>query len=301
MSSQPKIGLALGSGSARGMSHIGIIHALADMGITPTIVCGTSAGALVGASYVSGNMDKLEAWARSLTKMDTARFFDINMAMNGFVNERKLRTFLTDNVADKDSVIEDCEKTFAAVATGLQTGREIWLSSGPIDQAVLASMAYPGLFPAIKIDDKWLIDGGLVNPVPVSVCRAMGADIVIAVNLNGHLMGKHKRVSKNETVPSNSMGGKISKLAKEYTGAIFNSDDKSESAPGLMETLAGSINITQDRVTRSRMAGDPPEILISPKLSQIGLLELYRAEEAMEEGVKCVEKARDDIEDVIGC
>ena len=299
MSSQLKIGLALGSGSARGMSHIGIIHALADLGITPSIVCGTSAGALVGASYVSGKMDKLERWARSLTKMDTARFFDINMAMNGFINERKLYTFLTDNVADKDGDIEDCDKKFAAVATELETGRELWLSKGSMVQAVLASMAYPGLFPAIKIDDKWLIDGGLVNPVPVSLCRAMGADIDIAVNLNGDLMGKHQRVSKKETEPSNTVGGKLSKLAKDYTGAIFNSDNKSETAPGLMETLAGSINITQDRITRSRMAGDPPEILISPKLSQIGLLELYRAKEAIEEGIKCVEKARDAIRDVI--
>ena len=298
MSKQLKVGLALGSGSSRGWSHIGIIHALADMDITPDIVCGTSVGAMVGASYASGKLDKLEEWALSLTKLDTARFFDINVSMNGFINVRKIHDFMNKTVASDDSNIEDIEKTYAAIATELETGREIWLSSGSTIQAVLASMALPGLFPPIKINHKWLVDGGLVNPVPVSVCRALGADIVIAVNLNGDIVGKHMKKPKKKPEDDASVAGKISSLVKAYSGSLFKSSDNDDDSPGLLDTLAGSINITQDRITRSRMAGDPPDILISPKLSQIGLLELYRANEAINEGRKCVQRLQTEIEDV---
>jgi NTE family protein len=298
MDKQLKIGIALGSGSSRGWSHIGVINALADLGITPTIVCGTSVGSLVGASLVSGKLEKLEEWARSLTKLETARFFDINTSMNGFVNVKKIHNFMNKTVASDDSVIEDLDKVYAAVATELETGRELWLTKGSVGQAVLASMALPGLFPPIKINDKWLVDGGLVNPVPVSVCRALGADIVIAVNLNGDIVGKHMKKQKLENTQDTSVAGKISRLVKDYTGSLFTGTNEDDDTPALLDTLAGSINITQDRITRSRMAGDPPDILLSPKLSQIGLLELYRANEAITEGRKCVQRERSHIEDV---
>ncbi|MGB5398502.1 MAG: patatin-like phospholipase family protein, partial [Gammaproteobacteria bacterium] len=234
MNKQLKIGLALGSGSSRGWSHIGVINALAELGITPTIVCGTSVGSLVGASFVSGKLDKLEEWARSLTKLDTARFFDINTSMNGFVNVKKIHSFMNKTVASDDSVIEDLDKVYAAVATELETGREVWLTKGPLGQAVLASMALPGLFPPIKINDKWLVDGGLVNPVPVSVCRALGADIVIAVNLNGDIVGKHMKKQKLETTQDTSVAGKISQLVKDYTGSLFTDTNEDDDTPALL-------------------------------------------------------------------
>ena len=308
MNTKLKIGLALGSGSSRGWSHIGIINELLKLGITPNIVCGTSVGAMVGAAYVMGNVEKLEAWACSLTKFDVARFLDINTSMRGFVNTERFHDFLNENIAGDEDVIEDLEKVYAAVSTDLETGREIWLRKGSLIQAVWASMSMPGLFPAIRHDNRWLVDGGLVNPVPVSVCRALGADIVIAVNLNGDIVGKrfnkpaNKSVNKQETENNDKegLGGKITELVREYTNlSIFDAEAETQ-PPGLLDAIAASVNITQDRITRSRLAGEPPDIVFSPKLSGIGLLELYRAEEAINEGKKCVQRKIPEIEYVLG-
>ena len=299
MNSDIKIGLALGSGSSRGWSHIGIINALSGLGIKPDIVCGTSIGSLVGASYVSGKLELLEEWARSLTKFETAMFFDINTSLNGFVNTERLHEFLNKTVAGDKEVIENLKKQYASVSTELETGREIWLTSGSLIEAVWASISLPGLFPAIKNNNKWLVDGGLVNPVPVSVCRALGADIVIAVNLNGDIVGKHFEKSKTIKNEDNSVGDKITDLVMEYTGSLFSTTDDSEQPPGLFDAIASSVNITQDRITRSRMAGDPPDIILTPKLSHIGLLEFYRADEAIAEGRNCVKRMEPEIAHVL--
>lgn len=297
-----KIGLALGSGSSRGWSHIGVISALTKIGIQPDIVCGTSIGSLVGASYAANNIEKLESWACSLTKFQTAGFFEIGPSFNGFVDIKMLQSFLNENVVSNNSKIEDFSRQYAAVATELLTGREVWFTEGSVNDAILASLALPGLFPAIKNNNKWLVDGGLVNPVPVSVCRALGADIVIAVNLNGGIVGKHFHKNKPETksIQSNGVVDTISNMIRDYTDSIFTSSKVEDQAPGLFEAIAGSVNITQDRITRSRMAGDPPDILLTPKLSHIGLLEFYRAKEAITEGQLCVERMLPEIKHVLG-
>ena len=304
MSSDLKIGLALGSGSSRGWSHIGIINELSKLDIEPDIVCGTSVGAMVGAAYARGNIDKLEQWARSLTKFDVAKFLDINTSMTGFVHTERFHSFLNEYIASDEDNIEDLSKVYAAVATDLESGREIWLTEGSLIQAVWSSMALPGLFPAIRHDDRWLTDGGLVNPVPVSTCRALGADIVIAVNLNGDIVGKHIDRAGAKVIEKKMNSGitkKITDMVKEYTNLSFlNGDEDEEQPPGLLNAIAASVNITQDRITRSRMAGDPPDIVFSPKLSNIGLLELYRASEAISEGRRCVQRQLSEIEYVLG-
>ena len=295
-----RIGLALGSGSARGWSHIGIISALADQGIVPDVICGTSIGSLVGASYVSNNLSRLEEWVCSLTKFEIARFFEINSSLNGFVNTERLHHFLNKYVANNHSAIEHLDKQYASVATDLETGREIWLTSGSVLEAVWSSISLPGLFPAIRHDEKWLVDGGLVNPVPVSVCRALGADIVIAVNLNGDIVGKHFQTIENTVKKDAGVVDRITDFVAEYTASVFSTPKNKNQPPGLFEAIAGSVNITQDRITRSRMAGDPPDILLAPKLSHIGLLEFYRAEEAINEGRKCVERMLPEIQHILG-
>jgi NTE family protein len=293
-----KIGLALGSGSSRGWAHIGIIKALADLGIVPDIVCGTSIGALVGASYLSNNLDDLEQWACSLTKFEIAKFFEINMSLNGFIDTHRLHHFLNKYVATDSAIIEKFSKQYAAVSTDLETGKEIWLTKGSVLEAVWSSVSLPGLFPAIKTNDRWLVDGGLVNPVPVSTCRALGADIVIAVDLNGDILGKH---FKRSLPPQKKEGmmSKINDLVREYKPSIFDVNKNSESPPNLFDAIASSINITQDRITKSRMAEDPPDILLSPKLSHIKLLEFYRAKEAIDEGRKCVQNNMIDLNAIL--
>jgi NTE family protein len=299
MNTQLKIGLALGSGSSRGWAHIGIIKELANLGINPDIVCGTSVGAMVGAAYVTGNIEKLESWARSVTKFDVARFLDINTSFTGFVNTERFHDFLNENIASDDDVIEDISKVYAAISTDLESGKEVWLQRGSVVQAVWSSMALPGLFPAIRHNNQWLVDGGLVNPVPVSVCRALGADIVIAVNLNGDIVGKHFNKTDIKRNGIEAVSEKISELVKEYTNLPLFEPDNIEQPPSLLDAIAASVNITQDRITRSRLAGEPPDIVFSPKLSDIGLLELYRADEAIEEGEKCVRRMMPEIEHIL--
>ncbi len=292
-----KIGLALGSGSSRGWAHIGVIEALEELGILPHVICGTSVGSLVGASYAAGKLASLKEWVCSLTMLGTATFFDVTLSRSGFVNKEKLNQFFEKHVADNESVIEDLPLRYAAVATELNTGRELWLTKGPVLQAVWSSIALPGIFPPVYYKERWLLDGGLVNPVPVSMCRALGADIVFAVNLNGDLL--IKQVSR-PALPEKSSGNFMSKVAGAVKGSSSTlrggRDDNSGTPPGLLESIAGSINIAQDRITRSRMAGDPPDVILLPRLGHIGLLEFYRAEEAIEEGRQCVQAALPAIE-----
>ena len=292
------IGLALGSGSARGWAHIGVIKALSDQKIVPDIICGTSIGALVGASYAFNNLNKLEDWVCSLTKLETAKFFELNPSLKGFVNTERLHNFLNKYVASDTEEIESCSKKFAAVSTDLESGREFWLTKGPVLEAVRSSISLPGLFPTKKNHDKWLIDGGLVNPVPVSACRALGADIVIAVNLNGDIVGKHFHKRIKPLKKDNGLVDKITDKVSDYTTSIFSEKKLKDQPPNLFEVIASSINITQDRITRSRMAGDPPDILLNPKLSHIGLLEFYRAEETILEGEQSVKRMLPEIQHI---
>jgi len=228
--------------------------------------------------------------------------FEINYSLNGFVNTERLNHFLNEYVATDDSLIEDLGRKYAAVATELETGREVWLTRGPVLEAVWSSISLPGLFPAIRNSNKWLVDGGLVNPVPVSVCRAMGADLVIAVNLNGDIVGKHFKRPKKHHKQEEIQGvvGKFTNLVTEYTASLLAPAKVDVQPPNLFEAIAASVNITQDRITRSRMAGDPPEILLSPRLSHIGLLEFYRANEAITEGKGCVRRMLPALQEALG-
>ena len=295
-----KIGLALGSGSSRGWSHIGIIKALTARGLEPQVICGASVGAMIGASYLSGKLDTLESWVRASTKMDVLRFFEIKPTNSGLVNVTRFHKFLTDYVAPERLNIEDLKIPFAAVSTDLETGREMWFSQGNLVDAIRASMAMPGLFPPVRYDSRWLVDGGLVDPVPVGVCRALGANLVIAVNLNDNIVGKHLRKPPAPVISpdpqTKGMLANIRQTAREYSNTIFPSTANEDEAPGLFYAIANSINIFQDRITRSRLAGDPADILLTPRLSHIGMLDFHRAAEAIKEGEAVVERMYPDIE-----
>ena len=290
------IGLALGSGSARGWAHIGVIRELSDNGIKPDVVCGTSIGALVGAFYASGQLKTLEEWVMKLDRKVMLRYLDIKLLMSGgFVEGRRLIDFFRECIGNP--LMEELDISFAAVATDMEAGQEVWLRKGSLLDAVRASIALPGIFTPLRMDDRWLVDGGLVNPVPISLCRAMGAGIVIAVNLNGNIVGKYrkKRLRKIEgDIKMSAEATLLDKLSVEFkqradsiVSQLFNSNI---GTPGLFEVLSSSINIMQNCITRSRMAGDPPDIVIPPRLSHIGLLEFDRAKEAVEEGRKGVRR-----------
>ena len=296
---RPRIGLALGSGSARGWSHIGIIEALHEAGIEPDIVCGTSIGALVGAAYVTNQLGALKEFAEALTWREIVSLLDVRLSGGGLISGKQIVGLL--HRLNINTAIENCAKPFTAIATDLESGREIWLHEGPIDEAVRASISLPGIFSPAPREDRWLVDGGLVNPVPVSACRALGADIVIAVNLNGDIVEQFG--VKSSKRPLGRMPGIppefLRRLLEQVPAPIREQAStiapkllrSAPSHPGYFEVLTNSINIMQDQITRSRLAGEPPHVMLLPRLRAIGLLEFHRAGEAIAEGRACVEQA----------
>jgi NTE family protein len=290
-----RIGLALGSGSARGWAHIGVIRALEQAGIHPDIVCGTSVGAFVGAAYVDGDLARLEEWVRSLTVQAVVGFLDVSLN-GGLIKGERLIEFFRRHFVDKQ--IAELPLAFAAVATDLQTGREVWLQEGSVIDAVRASIALPGLFTPARREGRWLVDGGLVNPVPVSLCRAMGADCVIAVDLNAGLVGRHlkrkpgKLPRKRKAEPATTLTDTVvARLQAGMSQLGINPRSAEDKPPAMLDVLATSINIMQVLITRSRLAGDPPDVMISPQLAELGLMEFHRAALAIETGQRAAERA----------
>jgi len=289
-----KIGIALGSGSARGWAHIGVLRALSELGVRPDIVCGTSIGAFVGAAHADGDLELLERWARDLSWQSVVGFFDLG-ARGGLIKGEKLMGFFLRHFVDRD--ISDLPLAFAAVATDLTTGHEVWLREGSVAEAVRASIALPGLLAPVPKNDRLLVDGGLVNPVPVSLCRALGADIVIAVDLGSDSLRRRFRpngtaapapVDDTEALPGGGGTTGWRKRFAQFFGAPGAAHVAASGGPSLLDVVAGSINIMQVRIARSRLAGEPADVLIEPRLADIGLFDYHRAAEAIEEGVEAV-------------
>ncbi len=292
---KPLIGLVLGSGAARGWGHIGVLRTLADAGIEPDIVCGTSIGALVGAAYVDGDLDRLEDWARSLTMQAVVSFLDVSLN-GGLIKGEKLIDFFRSHFVDRDIV--ELPLPFGAVATDLQNGREIWLREGPVSDAVRASIALPGLLTPFRHQGRWLVDGGLVNPVPVSLCRAMGADWVIAVDANSDLVGRHLKLKAAKPArkpksgePESLTDSVMAHIQPVMSQLGLNHPNSKDKSPAMLDVLASSINIMQVLITRSRLAGEPADVLIAPQLGHLGIMDFYRAEAAIEIGRKAAELA----------
>lgn len=287
--SKPIIGLALGSGSARGWSHIGVIRALAQRGVRPNVISGTSIGALVGAVLAAGRLDELEAWVRSMTWREVMGFLDVRLS-GGLIRGERLIDHLRQIIGDCS--IDDCATPFGAVATNLETGNEIWLRSGSLVDAIRASIALPGLFTPVQYKGRWLVDGALVNPIPVSLCRAMGADIVIAVDLNTDLLERHSIAPPPITSTTGDDRGYDEMTWSERIGEIMDRvlstarASNEERVPGVLEVLARSNMIMSVRISRSRMAGDPPDVLFAPRLARIGLMDFHRGPEAIAAGLQ---------------
>lgn len=277
---KPKLGLALGSGSARGWAHIGVIRALEEAGIRPDVLCGCSIGALVGAAYADGDLAALETWVTGLTWQDVVGLLDVSFA-GGLLKGDKLMGFFEKHFVDKD--IAALPLPFGCIATELATGREIWLRDGSVAAAVRASIALPGLLAPISRDGQLLVDGGLVNPVPVSLCRALGADIVIAVDLGSDIVGRALRHT------SDAAQGRDAGWA-ERLRASLGLKRNGEALPSLATVLTTSINIMQARIARSRLAGEPSDALVAPRLAHLGLMDFHRGGEAIAEGAAAVKR-----------
>ncbi|RUO55790.1 patatin-like phospholipase family protein [Pseudidiomarina homiensis] len=326
-----KVALALGSGAARGWSHIGVIKALQEMGIEVNMVAGTSIGSLVGAGFASGRIDELEEWVRDMGRWQVFNLLDFGFSHGGIIQGEKVFSHARERFGSVE--IEDLDIIYGAVATDLYTGREVWLRKGDIYHAARSSCAMPGLLAPAAHNGRWLVDGGLVNPVPVSLCRALGADFVIAVHLNSQLnaaaieaRGKHTPPHPEPQADIHGVSTKVQTTAVD-TGAAHEKTDlakedkdkedegffknfltasgqywdnvvdkfsgPSHKAPGMFGVMAGAIDIMQERITKARIAGDPPDILVQPKLGHIGLLEFERGNEAIDIGYETTMRMKD--------
>jgi NTE family protein len=339
---RPKIGIALGSGVARGWAHIGVLKALSRAGIEPDIVSGTSIGALVGGCHLAGKMDPLEEFARSLNRRRLLGLVDFRFRSSGLIGDSKLEALMHEHLGDLN--IEDLNRTFVGVATELATGHEVWMREGSLVQAIRASYALPGVFAPVPVDNRWLIDGAIVNPVPVSVARALGARLVIAVNLNTDPFDPATRrhfeqgqnpfyVSSLPPLPAVAdLGEEIAEMVEVEASAGLDTAEVDEPVeadenatimsgirgtlsrlrgnkrepereivkraiggknrgPGFASVLLASLNIVQDRLARARLASDPPDVVIAPKIGHLTLLEFDRADELIRLGEEAAEEA----------
>jgi NTE family protein len=252
---RPRLGLALGCGSARGWAHIGVLRALEERGLRPEVVVGASVGALVAAARAGSRLDALENWVRALTQREVWRLVDTRFRGGGIMTGNRLMDAIETSIGDP--LIERLGLGFAAVAADLHTGEEVWIREGPVMAAVRASSGVPGLFTPTWYLDRWLIDGGVVNPLPVSVCRALGADVVIAVDLSRPVM--HHDVGKAR-----------------------------HDHPSLLESMSNAVNIMQDRITRSRLVIEAADLVLRPELKDFQLMDFHRAAEAIESGYRHV-------------
>lgn len=322
-----KVALALGSGAARGWSHIGVIKALTEMGIEVNMVAGTSIGSLVGAGFASGALEDLEQWVTDMGRWEVFNLLDMGLSHGGLIQGEKVFEHARERFGAVN--IEDLPITYGAVATDLYTGREIWIREGDVYHAARASCAMPGLLAPHAYNKRWMVDGGLVNPVPVSLCRALGADFVIAVHLNSQLTAFAQEMRERSSLVTpdpdadvvGQQGNSVDEESfaaeraeqfepeaqndenffKSFLGAgqqywdsmkgWFNGSDVK--APGMFGVMAGSIDIMQQRITKARIAGDPPDILIQPKLGHIGLLEFDRGQEAIKLGYETTMRRKD--------
>jgi NTE family protein len=302
---RPVIGLALGGGAARGFAHIGVLRTLITHGILPNVVVGTSIGAVVGGAYAAGHLDTLEEWARSLQVRNILGYLDIRLNGSGLIGGEKLAAQLQASIGD--TLIEDLPLKFATVATEVRTGHEIWLNHGRVVDAMRASYALPGIFQPVLVGDRWLVDGALVNPVPVSAARALGAEIVIAANLSSDIFTHSTTIYAHGALPPEPVETEIeAKPHKRGIGKFFSPERTMKreffgggGRPGISSVMVDAFNIMQDRITRARLAGDPPDMLITPRVGQIGWFDFHRAADLIDHGARAAERALDSIQEAI--
>jgi NTE family protein len=294
------IGLALGGGAARGFAHIGVLRTLLAHGIKPDIIAGTSIGAVVGGCYAAGKLDQFEEWARALTRRRMFGYLDFSFAGSGLIGGARLAEGLEEGLGDVR--IEDLPIRIAAIATEIGTGHEIWLTRGRLKHALAASYALPGIFSPKKIGGRWLMDGALVNPVPVSAARACGARMVIAVNLNSENFGRgtiiqdqgveDSDVSADDETPAPGLRGRAEQILRRQ---FLGTQDK----PGFTTVMVEAFSVMQDRITRARLAGDPPDASISPRLGRVGFFDFHRADDAIKLGAEAAEKSIESIHEAM--
>ena len=289
-----KLGIALGSGGARGWCHIGVLRELDEMGIRPDVIAGASMGALVGAVHAGGALDALEEWARGLSARRFFGMLDLRLSSGGLFEGEEIMNVISG--FDMPANIEDLPMPLALVTTDMASGREAWLTQGNVAESVRASVSLPGILCPVRVNGRWMLDGGLTNPVPVSACRVLGADVVIAVNPSGHL--DRTFWAEREETGTRLLWDWRERLP-ESLRSLVTPEEPEQKAPDYLDVLSASIEIMTDHIRRSRLAGDPPHVLLDAQLMDMSVLEFHRADEAIEAGRNAVRDSADTLAKVL--
>lgn len=307
LSAPPRIGLALGSGGARGWAHVGVLRRLQDLKVPIHCVVGTSIGSIMGAAFAAGRLDVLEDLSLQLDWRRVAKLFiEVGFPRSGLVTGRRVQALIQDVIGVRH--IEDLKLPFAAVAANLYTGEQVVFSRGSVVEAIRASIAIPGIFVPAHHHGQHLVDGGTINPVPIDVAESLGADLVIAVDVNLS-PGRGCEKAPSEPLPLNSSdAGAVSTIVAginepvpRIQGAMAEAMQRwfRHETPGIsiFDVLTRSVRIAENQITRSRLLLHPPALLIQPKVGDIETLEFHRSAQAIAAGRMavdaCVEKIRE--------
>ncbi len=284
----PRIGLALGSGGAKGWAHIGVLEVLLHAGIRPHVIAGTSAGALVGAALALDRLEALKQRVLKLTLREILSTLELRLSGGGIISGMGIIREL--EALGICGQIEELPLPFAAVATDLINGSEIWLREGELSKAIHASIAIPGVIAPVRHDDRWLIDGGLVNPVPVSATRALGADVIIAVALDQDISLRY-RLPEKTVDPLEAMVDYLPGFLASPLRRVLPDMTRRERSPGYVDVVTGAIDIMQAHIARTRLAGEPPHVLIRPLLPDIGHFDFDQGEKIIAAGREAAQAA----------
>lgn len=318
-----QVGLALGSGGARGWAHIGVIRALEDAGIAIDCVAGTSIGAFVGAIYAGGSLDDLEAFVREIEWRTIVSLLDVEFPTRGLLDGEKIYELISTHLLD--TRLEDTRIPFACVATDLQSKQAVILNTGSMVDAVRASISIPGVFTPFKMGESYLVDGGVVNPVPVDVLQGMGADRVIAVNLNHPYSDETESDAPTyespdtydldiQTTASEQSEGQareqkfewLENVKSRYELVRESLETKIENwmpqqpeGPNIFDAIGTAMNIMEQQVTKVNLEIYSPDSLIEPNLSQVGIFDFHRAQSTIREGYRRTEQMIPEIEKLL--
>ena len=303
------LGLALGSGGARGWAHIGVIKALDKAEIPISYIAGSSIGAFVGGVCAAGEINALEAFVRELDWKIMLSYFDLVFPKQGLLDGNKIYDLLTEHI--KNLKIEEAQIPFCCVATNLISGQEVRLRSGLMADAIRASISMPGVFTPFRKNEMYLGDGGIVNPVPVNVVREMGADIVLAVNLNHNYLAEAivnsdlEEILLEEKIPETKVELEIvtairaqyNILTEKFKSKLDQWSSQEDPQINIFDILGTTINIMEQKVTRLNLEIDVPEMLLEPDLSKFGIFDFHQADLIIEEGYqktrRCIPKLRE--------
>ncbi len=292
-----KIGLALGGGGAKGFAHIGVLHAFKDAGIECDVVTGTSVGALVGASYAAGRLLELEEKSAKIKLVEIPKLLSPTWSKKGMFSGKNILELFGEIIPVNN--IEELSIKFAAVAADLESSSTVVFSSGEISKALRASISIPAIFTPVLDGGRVLVDGGVLEPLPIAQARELGAEYIIAIDLFGNENTSESLKTQKEVFPEgiNSALNYFKTLSEKF---LLSSDGEGEATPHIISIIEKTLSLSQKQLTELRLKEYPPDIIISPPVANVGVLDFHQGAPVIEIGRKAAEEIIPKIKEAIG-